>query len=326
MTLERFKFSVIIPFKSINPYVQQCLNHLKKQSYQNFEIILLPDKKEKIIYKNVISLATGSIGPAEKRDLGAKKARGEILAFIDDDAYPHRDWLKNSLSTLKNKNVAAVCGPGVTPREDDIFRQAGGWVNSLWFGSGGAGTYRFIPQKERSVDDYPSMNFIVRKVDFDKVGGFNTHYWPGEDTKLCLDLVYNLKKKIIYQPKVLVYHHRKPLFLPHLKQVSRFAIHRGYFARVFPQTSLRFGYLIPTLFVLFLIVGFFLSLFFKSLSPLYLISIGAYLSVLTINMVYVMVKSRNILTGVLTGTGIFLTHIFYGILFPLGFLKKNLKQ
>ena len=314
MANHKIIISVIIPFIKTNPYVEQCLNFLKKQSFKNFEIILLPDS------------ATGPLGPAQKRDLAAKRANGEILAFIDDDAYPSKDWLKSALDCFQEKDVAAVCGPGVTPPDDNIFQRSGGWVNSLWFGSGGAGTYRFIPQKRRLVDDYPSMNFLIRKTDFNSVGGFDTHFWPGEDTKLCLDLVYKLKKKIIYHPQVLVYHHRKPLFLPHLQQISRFAVHRGHFARILPATSLRFGYLIPTLFVMFVLFGYIISLLYNPLLPVYLVIIVLYLCILTANIVYVMLKTGSILVSVLTGSGILLTHILYGILFPYGYLKKSLKQ
>ena len=126
MVSKNIKFSVIIPFKNFNQYLYQCLDNLMKQSYQNFEIILLPDKMEKIQYQKVSTIQTGPLGPAEKRDLGAKKAKGEILAFIDDDAYPHQDWLKNSLDSFKDETVAAVCGPGVTPSDDDILQEAGG--------------------------------------------------------------------------------------------------------------------------------------------------------------------------------------------------------
>ena len=331
MTSKNIKFSVIIPFRTYTGYVYQSLKHLSYQSYKNFEIILLPDKNENPDLKNKhqnnkIRTIPINTGPAEKRDLGAKKAKGEILAFIDDDAYPHKDWLKNALKCFTSDEIAAVCGPGITPEGDNIYQQAGGWVNSLWFGSGGAGTYRFVPQNKRLVDDYPSMNFIVRKKDFFKAGGFDTHFWPGEDTKLCLDLVYKLKKKILYHPDILVYHHRKPLFIPHLKQISRFALHRGHFARILPLTSFRLGYLIPTLFVLFLFFGFIISLSYKLFLPLYLSIICLYLSVLTANIVYVMLKTDSILVSVLTGLGIFMTHIIYGILFPLGFFKKNLIQ
>lgn len=319
-------FSIIIPFKDYSEYLYQCLDQLVKQTYRNFEIILLPDKKERINYNKAKVIETGVKGPAEKRDLGVKSARGEILAFIDDDAYPDSDWLKNSLHHFSDKNISAVCGPGVTPPDDDIFQTAGGWVNSLWFGSGGAGTFRFTPQKKRLVDDYPSMNFLVRKPDFLKAGGFDTHFWPGEDTKLCLDLVYKLKKKIVYDPKVLVYHHRKPLFLPHLKQISRFALHRGHFARILPKTSLKLGYLIPSIFAVFVVLGFVFSVYNIMIRSVYILVLLLYLILLTANIFYVMLRTRSILISVLTGSGIISTHFVYGILFPVGFFKKTLKQ
>ena len=39
------------------------------------------------------------------------------------------------------------------------------------------------------VSDYPTVNLFVRKKIFLKVGGFVEDFWPGEDTKFCLDLV-----------------------------------------------------------------------------------------------------------------------------------------
>jgi len=318
--------SVIIPFKKSSSYLSECLEALSHQSYTHFEIILLPDKKEKFIFSNAKVFVTGPIGPAEKRDIGVAKAKGEMLAFIDDDAYPDKDWLANAKPYFQNPEISAVCGPGVTPGNDSISQKAGGFVNSLWFGSGGAGTYRFIPKKKRYVDDFPSMNFIVRKTDFLKAGGFDTHFWPGEDTKLCHDLVYKLGKKIIYDPKVLVFHHRKALFISHLRQISGYAIHRGHFARILPATSLKFGYLIPTFFVLFLISGLFIFSFLRQLLPIYLGIIILYLGLLTGNILYVMFKTGNILVSVYTGAGIVATHLVYGFLFPLGYLKKSLKQ
>jgi len=319
-------FSIIIPFRKPSTYLFECLEAIKNQSFPNFEVILLPDRKFSLSYPAKFYQISSTLGPAGKRDLGARIAKGKFLAFIDDDAFPARDWLKNALSQFAAADVAAVCGPGITPASDNLRQQAGGWVNSLWLGSGGAGTYRFIPQKRQMVDDYPSMNFIVRKDDFRHVGGFDTHYWPGEDTKLCFDLVYKSRKVIIYSPLVLVYHHRRPLFIPHLKQISRYAIHRGYFAKILPRTSLRLGYLIPSLFVLFLFTGLLFFQYDTIFIYIYISVVGVYLLLLIVNMAYVMFKTGGIFLALLSGLGIFMTHLTYGTLFPVGFFKKTLKQ
>ena len=232
--------SIIIPVKKINDYIRkEIIPALKTQTFKNFELIIIPDKYEKkeklpsfvkIIPSNLIT------GPADKRDLGVKKAKGSLMAFLDDDAYPHKNWLKNSVKYFKNPQVSAVCGPGITPPKNNLLQKTSGLLWQTWLGAGG-NTLRCTPRKKQEVDDYPTFNLIVRKKDFEKINGFDSQFWPGEDTKLCHDLVYKLKKKIIYDPKILVYHHRREIFIPHLKQIARFGLHRGFFSKILPKTS-----------------------------------------------------------------------------------------
>src|SRR5208337_350793 len=174
-----------------------------------------PDDASEFPDPRVRVIPTGPIGPAEKRDLAIGRATGDVLAFIDDDAYPRPDWLKNAMPLFSDQ-VAAVCGPGVTPPSDGRLQKASGAVFASLLG-GGNMTYRYIPGHAREVDDYPSCNFLIKKDVMLLLGGFDTRYWPGEDTKLCLDLTRNLRKKILYSPDVFVYHHRRNLFVPHLK-------------------------------------------------------------------------------------------------------------
>lgn len=319
--------SVIIPVKEINDYICEAVPKHLKLDYPNLEILILPDRASQDKFGSRVRIIPTypETGPAGKRDIGVKEACGEILAFIDDDAYPRRDWLRNAVKHFGDVRVAAVCGPGVTPPSDSIWLKASGWVQASRLGGGGY-TYRFIPQKKRLVDDYPSMNFIVRKSDFEEVGGFDSHFWPGEDTKLCLDVTYTLKKKIIYDPEVLVYHHRRALFVPHLKQIGRYGLHRGYFARTLPQTSRRFSYLIPSLFALGLILGPLVILAARFLSLFYFLSLALYIVLLILTSFWVLYQSRDIRLALLVIPGIFLTHMWYGLRFIQGFFSKGLKR
>jgi GT2 family glycosyltransferase len=231
----------------------ECLEGIQKQTYKNFEIILVCDYQVALNFPKLRQKFFGHyVGPAEKRDIGAKMAKGEILAFIDDDAYPSEGWLKNMVPHFKDPKIAGVGGPGVTPPNVSWQETASGWASASPAG-GGIYTYRFLSNNKQFVDDYPSMNLAVRKTDFDKVGGYDSNFWPGEDTKLCLDLTHKLGKKIIYDPKVLVYHHRRPLLLPHLRQNGNFGLHRGFFARILPETSLKLIYFLPSILLLGLI-------------------------------------------------------------------------
>jgi hypothetical protein len=241
--------------------------------------------------------------------------------------------LKNAVGHFTDEKVAAVCGPGVTPPNDSVGQKVSGWVQASRLG-GGNYTYRFLPQKKREVDDYPSMNFLVRKSDFEKVGGFDSHFWPGEDTKLCHDLVYGRQKKIIYDPAVLVYHHRRGLWRPHLKQIGGYGLHRGHFACILPKTSRCLSYFIPVLFALGFFSGPPLILVARWRVPVlttvllwfYLLSLAFYGSWLFVTAIWVFRQSRNFRVALLTVPGIFLTHIWYGLRFVQGFFSRKLTR
>ena len=247
-------------------------------------------------------------------------AKGEILAFIDDDAYPRKDWLKNAMENFKDQDVAAVGGPAITPGEDSIRQKASGLIYSSFLVSGEY-VYRYLPKKKREVDDYPSCNFLVRKSIMQELGGFNTNFWPGEDSKICLDITRKLSKKIIYDPLVLVYHHRRPLFMPHLKQIASYALHRGYFVKRYPETSLKLSYFIPTLLLFALIGGAILSLALTPLRIIYFFGLCLYLILVFISSI-----SKNLRLFSLVFLGIILTHLTYGLYFLKGLVASNLKE
>lgn len=297
-------FSIIIPIRIENDYLRETLVHLKSQTFKSFEILVITDKISK------------SSDPSIKRNLGAKMAKGKYLAFLDDDSFPQNDWLKNTSKLISiNSDYAGFCGPCLTPPHDNVFQQASGLVWQSYLGSGGAGTYRNSSQSPRFVDDYPTVNLIIKKADFDSIGGFQSKYWPGEDTILCLDLTHKLNKKIFYHPSITVFHHRRNVIIPHLQQIKRYALHRGLFARKYPQTSFRLGYLIPSFFVVYLATLPFTKFYF----PAYI-----YCFLLLITFLLFICSKNNLFSSLLAILTIPITHIFYGILFIKGFLSSDL--
>jgi cellulose synthase/poly-beta-1,6-N-acetylglucosamine synthase-like glycosyltransferase len=305
-------FSIIIPVRQSNPYLEETLIHLKKQTLKNFEVLVITDE------------ISGSANPSQKRNLGVLKAKGEYLVFFDDDSYPSKNYFKN-LTKLSQKHpeIAAFCGPCLTPPKDNVYQQASGLFWSSWLGSGGAGVYRNQSKAPRFVDDYPSVNLIIKKKNFIKAGKFNSKYWPGEDTVLCLNLTKNLNKKIFYHPSLIVYHHRRSVILPHLQQVTRYAIQRGFFVKKFPETSFKLGYFLPTLFFLYLIFylinKIFLHQFLLNI-PLYL-----YLSILFFTFLNFIFQKNKLKVSFLATITIPITHLYYGILFLHGLFKKEVK-
>ena len=315
--LEYHFVSIIIIAKEVSEYLAECIESCLALNYPEFEIIFLPDKEARLNYKDVSVIPTGKVCPAMKRNMGVKEAKGEIVAFIDDDVFPAESWLKNAVQNFTDPEVAAVGGPAVTPDNDGVMQKASGLVYSSPLVSGEY-TYRYIKGIRKEVEDFPSCNLIVRKSAFEELGGFNTKFWPGEDTVLCLDIIKKLKKKIIYAPEAIVYHHRRRLFREHLKQVASYAEHRGYFVKRFPQTSKKFSYFVPSLFITGIVTGAFFTgccAFFRSA---YFTILGIYL----ISAAFETVRSGNLLVF----PGIISTHFAYGIFFIKGLLSRKLEE
>jgi len=312
--------SVIITCPAPSTYLTECLNALTKQTYTNFEVIVLPDEAAKIKSKlDLKIIPTGKIRLAEKRNIGIEAARGEVVAFLDNDAYPVPNWLKYAIKYFADPGVGGVGGPGETPPGDPFMAQAGGRVYACPLVSGNF-RYRYVGDRVRSnVDDYPSCNLFVRTDLLKKIGGYRTDFWPGEDTILCSEIVIKEKMRIVYDPWVVVYHHRRSLFTAHLRQIGRYALHRGYFAKRFPATSFRLSYLIPSIFVTGLVVGLPLCLVHPLLKWFYSGAVTLYLII-----TFIASFSMRPSLWIVTWLGVIATHIVYGVRFLTGILSKRM--
>ncbi len=332
--------SVVIACPAGSWMLDECLKGLSEQTYRDFEVIVLPDQplpsnsqlttpnSQFPTYNFQLSvIPTGKVRPAEKRNAGIASAKGDVVAFIDDDAYPDARWLENAVKYFSEQTIGAVGGPGVTPPGDGFLSQAGGRVYENLLVSG---NYRYRYKAggvRRDVDDYPSCNLFVRKSLLDSFGGYRTDFWPGEDTLLCKDVI-DSGKRIVYDPWIVVYHHRRALFAPHLRQLGRYAFHRGYFCKCYPSNSLHASYFVPTLFVLYLLLLLlttaitpFLMPNFPHGGPECLLPILFILwqpMNLYLLLVAVTTFSFNPIRWLMTALGVFLTHVWYGIRFICG--------
>ena len=323
--------SVVIACPKPSAMLTECLEAIRNQSYENWEAIVLPDEPvdggdAAGGAGTVRYLATGKVRPAEKRNLGIREAKGEIVAFIDDDAYPDAHWLEYAIKYFGERDIGAVGGPGVTPPGDTRLSRLGGRVYDSWLVSGNY-RYRYRAGGVRmDVEDYPSCNLFVRRDVLEKVGGYRTDFWPGEDTLLCKDIIDSWKR-IVYDPWVIVYHHRRPLFLPHLRQLGRYGFHRGYFCKRFPSNSLRPSYFVPTVFDLYLI---FLSVVgILNLTKVdclrltlhgwaYLVPFGLYLALVALT-----TFSLRPHVWLLTALGVLSSHVWYGVQFLRGLCARK---
>ncbi len=317
------RMSIVVPSRDLDPMTEECLSKCQEINYSNYDIKFIPDTDVEIELRPPGSrvIASGPVGPAVKRNLGVRDSDADIIAFIDADAWPDFDWLKNAVPYFEDERIAAVGGPAVTPPADSRRQQASGCVYSASIVSGST-TYRYTVHAYREVDDYPTSNLLVRRRDFLAAGGFHEEYWPGEDTVLCLKLTHDLEKKIIYVPNVSVNHHRRNLFRGHLRQVYSYSLHRGFFVRKFPETSRRVQYFVPSVFLVFVVLGFagaFLSVYWLYS---YVSILGLYIALVAVSSI----KSLDPVLNLLVFPGIVATHLVYGFGFLKGLLSRRMKE
>jgi glycosyltransferase involved in cell wall biosynthesis len=239
--------SIIVPLHRPTPAFRRCVEQVRAVSADRHELIVVSDRPLEGLPPDARLVVTGAdedTSPAEKRDAAVAVASGEICAFLDDDAYPAADWLVRALERFHDPTVAAVGGPGLTPPDSSFRERAGGAFYESPFGSGKLRLRFKSLGGPRPVDDWPAYNLFVRTSALAAVGGWASNFYGGEDTKLCLAL-RRAGYRILYDPGVIVYHHRRPIFSAHLRQIGNVGRHRGYFVRAFPETSARLTYFLP---------------------------------------------------------------------------------
>jgi cellulose synthase/poly-beta-1,6-N-acetylglucosamine synthase-like glycosyltransferase len=314
------KFSIIMPFKEMNDYVRESVGQILQLSSRDWELLLVPDEPFDAGWPDarIRVLPSGRVGPAAKRDAAAAIARGDILVFLDDDSYPRADLLDVAAQHFEDSEVVALGGPGITPPQDTFWQHVSGAV-FLSVLSGGA-PERYVPIGHcRDVQDWPSVNLMVRRDDFLEVGGFDSPYWPGEDTKLCLHLIKKTGRRIVYVPELVVWHHRRAGLRRHLRQVAGYGLHRGFFVKRYPETSRKALFFGPSAVVLLAS----LSLFVPVLPQALTLVVGAgwliYGGALT-KALWDFVRYEKLSVALCALWFTFFTHLVYGVRFLQGLL------
>lgn len=313
------RISVIVALHRLTPEALQCLQLTLVDLRPGDQLLAISDQPIEGVPAGVEHHVTGSstdTSPAEKRDAAMQWVSGEICAFIDDDAYPEPGWLQRIDDELTaNPQLGGVGGPGITPPGGGLAVALGGAFYESRFGSGNL-RHRFVPVgSRRPIDDWPAYNFAVRTDALRAVGGWGSKLYGGEDTKLCLALVaagYQLE----YVPELIVFHHRRALFGPLWRQVGNIGYQRGRFVRIFPETSRRPTYFLPSV---ALIAGPVIAVFLLARRPAAAVSlfVTGWGAVSTVSLRDGLAPKKAALTPLALATG----HAAYGWHFLRGLFR-----
>lgn len=311
--------SIIIACREVDRFTRECVEACMLQKGVPAEIIVLPDEAagDEKFDDDVRIIATGKVKPAAKRNRGVHLASGPIMAFIDSDAVPADGWLANACRHLEQPEAGCVGGPNVNPPEDSYLQKASGDVYATYLAMGRF-YIRYRAAEPQEAPELPSCNLVVKRDVFEKIGGFDETILTGEDAKLCFQ-IRAIGQRVLYRPDVVVFHHRRPLFLPHARQVWQYAVDKS---KIYHSVHgwERWYYWAPTILVtgvLLCVVGAFLpatSLVCGGLLLLYLFAcFGEGLL-------------RSIPRFPAIGVGIIVTHFAYGLGFVAGLMRGRNDQ
>jgi cellulose synthase/poly-beta-1,6-N-acetylglucosamine synthase-like glycosyltransferase len=280
------KVSVIIPFVEFNTYLAECVSHCLKLDYPDFNIILLPDNEialpDEFVNEKIMVVQTGDCNIASKRNVGISNSSGDFYAFIDSDAYPERDWLKNAVRAFSgSKDIWAVGGPNITPPGEDTYRRCVGNALKSFFVSG-ANAFRKKRAASRYCSDLPSCNLIVNKEAMDALKGFNENLFTGEDVELCKRIISN-GKKIFFDSGVVVFHHNRSLFKPFFLQRVTYGstVFTSFNEEIFRKhiSFQTISFFLPMFFILFIVTMGIASVFSKLLFVIFSFILLSYVTI-----------------------------------------------
>jgi GT2 family glycosyltransferase len=195
--------SIVVPTHNRSAALARCLTALSRLEYpgDRYEVLVVDDGGDGDapvadgIDLRVLKQARR--GPAAARNRAAEVARGELLAFTDDDCMPPPDWLRRLVEVSRGAPEAAVGGPTVTAFPNNTYAAASQEIVRLVYAyyNGGPAEPRF----------FASNNLAVPTERFRAVGGFDEHFSTAEDREFC-NRWLERGGQLAYAPDALVVH------------------------------------------------------------------------------------------------------------------------
>lgn len=175
-------------------WLQECIESAQSQAVPALEIIVVVDHNQDLLerivreFPGVVAVPNiGGRGVSGARNSGVKASRGEVVAFLDDDAVVTPEWLRTLLRHIVQPNVV-----GVGCYSDGL------WENPCpsWFPSEFGWTigvsYAGLPEEPTAVRNVWTCAMLVKRSAFEVVDGFREDFGKignrslPEDTDLCL--------------------------------------------------------------------------------------------------------------------------------------------
>lgn len=333
--MEKYKeITVIIPAIDFNNYLINCIEKIYDIS-KSINVTVLLDKyceeiehyKKKFLNLKFYVHNDEKLKISKKRNIGVQNCSTKYIAFIDSDAYPHKNWLKKSIEILDNNpEIYVVGGPNISPNDQSIEKAIIGEVSKSYLISGPWSFQKRI-SKSRFCENLMSVNMVMLKSTFTNHGGMNELLDAGEDYDFCTKINDN-KKRIYFDQDVIVYHYDRGIKNFFIQKLVRGATVSGQISiksEAFKKKPFQFlfNYLVPMYFVIFACISllFFFNDFFNFFLLKNFISIifSLYFSFIIVSLIFI--NKKNFLLFPIIFLFVILGNLSIGLGSILYFLK-----
>jgi glycosyltransferase involved in cell wall biosynthesis len=223
--------SVVVCSYNGSRTINQTLAALTALDYPNYEIIVVDDgstDSTRAIAEqyDACVISQENTGLSAARNVGWRAAKGEIVAYIDDDAYPDPDWLTFLAWSFSRTGCSAVGGPNLTPVEDPPFSHAVGHA---------PGGPIHVLVSDTEAEHIPGCNMAFRRRALAAIGGFDPSFRvAGDDVDACWRLTER-GMKIGFSPAAVVWHHRRPSLRAYWRQQRGYGRAEAFLERKWPD-------------------------------------------------------------------------------------------
>jgi O-antigen biosynthesis protein len=229
--------SVVVCTHNGEATLAECLQRANALSYPDFEVIVVDDgssdaSAEIARAHGATLLETQHRGLGHARNAGIAAARGEIVAFLDDDAYPDQDWLHYVADQLRRGGHGGVGGPNIPPDDD-------GFVAECVAAAPGGPIHVLV--SDREAEHVPGCNMAFRKDVLEQIGGFDERFEvAGDDVDLCWRL-HKAGYTLGFSAGAVVMHRRRDSVRRYLRQQYGYGKAEALLERKWPSRYNRVG-------------------------------------------------------------------------------------
>jgi glycosyltransferase involved in cell wall biosynthesis len=242
--------TVAVPTRDRAEVLEECIAHLQKLDYPNFEILIVDNSNDPVPAREIAErmgaryVRCSVPGASRARNMAIEHANHEWVAFTDDDCRPESNWLKELVRPIQDSNCRCVCGLVLAAQLEnaaeitfEIYGGLGRGYAAKVFDRGFLTASRTKPAPTWNIG--ASANMLLHRHFTQQIGGFDIDMGPGpysvggcgEDT----DIYYQALRRgfnVHYAPRAIVHHLHRGSPKALRKQISGYAVgHAAYHTR-----------------------------------------------------------------------------------------------